>query len=122
MVPSSEIAGKPIRKLSPALGETSSRSNSPVPGSRSPSLVAVTNGIAIVLAFISGVFIVGGTTPDWMNTIAWIFPLKHLNNAMLDVMVRGRTPEVVLPEIGILLGFAVVLTAISAKLFKWDSI
>ena len=41
-------------------------------------VVAVTNGIAIVLAFISGVFIVSGTTPDWMDTLAWVFPLKHM--------------------------------------------
>ena len=51
-----------------------------------PMVVAVTNGIAIVLAFISGVFIVGGTTPDWMNTIAWIFPLKHLVTVFADAL------------------------------------
>lgn len=51
-----------------------------------PMVVAVTNGIAIVLAFISGVFIVGGTTPDWMNAIAWAFPLKHLVTLFSDAL------------------------------------
>ncbi|KAB7743905.1 hypothetical protein GA707_10495 [Nostocoides sp. F2B08] len=46
--------------------------------SRPPIVIAVTNGVAIVLAFISGVFIVSGTTPAWMNSIAWAFPLKHM--------------------------------------------
>ena len=51
-----------------------------------PMVVAVTNGIAIVLSFISGVFIVGGTTPDWMDTMAWVFPLKHLVTVFSDAL------------------------------------
>lgn len=42
------------------------------------AVVAVTNGIAIVLSFISGVFMVSGSTPAWMNTLAWVFPLKPM--------------------------------------------
>jgi ABC-2 type transport system permease protein len=51
-----------------------------------------------------------------------VLPLKHLNTAMLDVMVRGKGPADVLPQIGILLGFAVVVTAIASRLFTWDDI
>ena len=83
---------------------------------------AIVNIIVLPMAFLSGSFFPLDSAPPWLRAISEVFPLKHLNNAMLDVMVRGRTPEAVLPEIGILLGFAVVLTAISAKLFKWDSI
>lgn len=86
------------------------------------SASAVVNIIVLPMAFLSGSFFPLDNAPGWLRAVSEIFPLKHLNNAMLDVMVRGRTPEVVLPEIGILLGFAVVLTAVSAKLFKWDSV
>jgi ABC-2 type transport system permease protein len=86
------------------------------------SASAIVNIIVLPMAFLSGSFFPLDNAPAWLRAVSEIFPLKHLNNAMLDVMVRGRTPEVVLPEIGILLGFAVVLTAISAKLFKWDSV
>ena len=48
--------------------------------------------------------------------------LRHLVTAMQDVMVRGKDPLSVLPEIGLLLGFAVVLSAIASWIFKWDSI
>lgn len=51
-----------------------------------PMVVAVTNGIAIVLSFISGVFMVSGETPEWMNTIAWIFPLKHMVTVFSDAL------------------------------------
>ncbi|GAA0940582.1 ABC transporter permease [Virgisporangium aurantiacum] len=83
---------------------------------------AIVNIIVLPMAFLSGSFFPLDSAPAWLRAVSEVFPLKHLNSAMLDVMVRGRTPEAVLPEIGILLGFAVVLTAISAKLFKWDSI
>ena len=90
---------------------------------RSAEAVApAVNVIVLPMAFLSGSFFPLDSAPPWLRAISEVFPLKHLNNAMLDVMVRGRTPEAVLPELGILLGFAVVLTAISAKLFKWDSI
>lgn len=50
-----------------------------------PMVVAVTNGIAIVLSFISGVFMMG-ETPRWLDTIAWLFPLKHMVTLFSDGM------------------------------------
>jgi ABC-2 type transport system permease protein len=41
---------------------------------------------------------------------------------MLDVMVRGKGPVSVLPQIGILLGFTVVISGIAALLFRWEEI
>ena len=49
-----------------------------------PMVVAVTNGLAIVLSFISGVFMMGGDTPRWMETLAWMFPLKHMVTLFSD--------------------------------------
>lgn len=51
-----------------------------------PMVIAVTNGIAIVLSFISGVFMVSGTTPQWMSGIAWVFPLKHMVTLFSDAL------------------------------------
>jgi ABC-2 type transport system permease protein len=82
----------------------------------------VVNIIVLPMAFLSGSFFPLDNAPAWLRTVSEVFPLKHLNDAMLDVMARDRTPLSVLPEIGILLGFAVVITAISARLFKWDDI
>lgn len=48
-------------------------------------VVAVSNGIAIVLSFISGVFMVSGSTPEWM-TVAWVFPLKHMVTLFSDAL------------------------------------
>jgi len=48
--------------------------------------LAVTNGIVIPIAFFSDIFLFGGTTPDWMATIGWLFPLKHLVNVFADAL------------------------------------
>ncbi|MCL3859618.1 ABC transporter permease [Actinotalea sp. K2] len=45
---------------------------------------AVTNGVAIVLAFVSDIFAFGDGMPGWMSTLGWVFPLKHLVNALGD--------------------------------------
>lgn len=41
------------------------------------------NGTVIPLAFISDLFLIG-ELPDWLATIGWVFPLKHLVNALGD--------------------------------------
>lgn len=48
--------------------------------------VAVSNGIVIPLAFISDMFMVGGQMPDWLSTIGWLFPLKHLTAVFADAL------------------------------------
>ncbi len=45
--------------------------------------IAMANGIVIPLAFLSDMFVVG-ELPDWLATIGWLFPLKHLVNALGD--------------------------------------
>lgn len=45
--------------------------------------IAIANGIVIPLAFLSDMFVVA-ELPDWLATIGWLFPLKHLVNALGD--------------------------------------
>lgn len=44
---------------------------------------AIANGTVIPLAFISDLFLIG-ELPSWLDTIGWVFPLKHLVNALGD--------------------------------------
>jgi len=83
---------------------------------------AIVNILVLPMAFLSGSFFPLDSAPSWLRTFSEVLPLKHLNSAMLDVLVRDRSPAAVLPEVGILLGFAVVVTAIASRLFKWDDI
>lgn len=83
---------------------------------------AIVNILVLPMAFLSGSFFPLDSAPAWLRTFSQVLPLKHLNTAMLDVMARGKTPVDVLPEVGILLGFAVVVTAIASRLFRWDDV
>jgi ABC-2 type transport system permease protein len=80
------------------------------------------NLIILPMAFLSGAFIPLEFSPRWIQVIAEVFPLKHLVTGTQDVMVRGMGPTAVLPEMGILLGFAVVLTGVAVVAFKWDDV
>ena len=53
------------------------------------------NFIIIPMAFLSGSFVPLDGAPGWMVTISKVLPLGHLNQGMLDVMVRGEGPGAV---------------------------
>lgn len=79
------------------------------------------NFIILPMAFLSGSFFPLDAAPAWVRAIGNALPLKHLNDGMLDVMVRGQGPSAALLPIAILLGFTVVITAVAAWLFRWDA-
>ncbi len=81
---------------------------------------AIANLITLPMAFLSGAFFPLEGAPEWLRTVSEFLPLKHLVSSMQDVMVRGEAFSVTLPDIGILLGFTVVLSAAAAALFRWD--
>ncbi len=81
---------------------------------------AIANLIVLPMAFLSGAFFPLSGAPAWLQTLSKVFPLRHLVDGMQAVMVRGQGPVSVLPQIGILLGFTVVVSAIALALFKWD--
>jgi ABC-2 type transport system permease protein len=74
------------------------------------------------MAFLSGSFFPLNGAPKWLQMLSQVFPLRHMNQAMLDVMVRGKGPASVLPELAILAGFALVMSAVAMRLFRWDDV
>lgn len=81
---------------------------------------AIANLITLPMAFLSGAFFPLEGAPGWLQTVSEFLPLKHLVSSMQDVMVRGEGLATTLPDIGILLGFTLVLSVIAALLFRWD--
>jgi len=72
------------------------------------------------MAFLSGSFFPLDGAPQWLQTVSQALPLRHLNEGMLDVMVRGEGPSAALAPIGVLALFAVVVTLVAARLFRWE--
>jgi ABC-2 type transport system permease protein len=82
---------------------------------------AVTQLIVLPMAFLGGSFFPLEQAPGWMRTLSHIFPLRYLNEGMLNVMSRGLGPGSVLPEMGILVGVAVAGSLIAVRLFRWEA-
>jgi ABC-2 type transport system permease protein len=80
----------------------------------------ITNVVVIPMAFLSGSFFPLSLAPQWLQTASLVLPLRHLNDAMQDVLARGVGPTSVLPQLLILLGFAAVVSAVAVWLFRWE--
>jgi ABC-2 type transport system permease protein len=83
--------------------------------------VNAANFMVLPMAFLSGSFFPLDAAPQWLQTFSNLLPLKHLNDGMLDVMVRGEPWTAALAPMAILAGFAVVVTLVAAKLFRWET-
>lgn len=82
--------------------------------------VGIANFVVLPMAFLSGSFFSLDGAPGWIKVVGQGLPLKYLNDGMLSTMVRGEGPSSASLPIAVLLGFAVVVTAIAATLFRWD--
>ncbi|MEP6816747.1 MAG: ABC transporter permease, partial [Marmoricola sp.] len=82
--------------------------------------VNLANFFVLPMAFLSGSFFPLDGSPQWLQIVSKALPLRHLNDGMLDVMVRGQGPSAALAPMGILLGFALVVGLISVRLFRWE--
>ncbi len=71
-------------------------------------------------------FLIGGTFfsisvfPVWLQWIAKVLPLTHLNIAMRSIAFEGKNLWQVRDEIGILLLWGIVVYAVAIKVFKWE--
>lgn len=83
--------------------------------------VNLANFLVLPMAFLSGSFFPLDGAPTWLQRVSDLLPLKHLNTGMLDVMVRGEGPSAALVPLVILAGFAVVVTLLAARLFRWET-
>ncbi|MFI5426765.1 ABC transporter permease [Aeromicrobium sp. UC242_57] len=66
--------------------------------------VGIANFVVLPMAFLSGSFFPLDGAPGYVTAISKVLPLKHLNDGMLDTMVRGEGPSAALVPMGILLG------------------
>lgn len=82
---------------------------------------AAVNVVVLPMAFLSGSFFPLDAAPDWLQAVSLALPLRHLNEGMLDVMVRGQAAHAVLVPMAILAAFAAVVTLMAARLFRWDT-
>jgi ABC-2 type transport system permease protein len=81
---------------------------------------AMANFIVLPMAFLSGTFFDISAAPAWLRAISQAFPLRHMNDAMIDVLARNQGLGAIVAPCLILLAFAAVLTAVATRFFRWD--
>jgi ABC-2 type transport system permease protein len=78
------------------------------------------NLIILPMAFLSGAFFPLDHTPPWLQSLSLVLPMRHLNDGMTAVLVRGRGVEAILVPCIVLIGFTVVVGVLAAKVFRWE--
>jgi ABC-2 type transport system permease protein len=73
--------------------------------------------ILLPLQLISGVYFPTSGLPDWLHTVAGIFPLVHVTEAFQHGMLPG--PSIPWGDLGVMAIWFVGATAIAVKTFRW---
>ncbi len=76
--------------------------------------------LVVTMAALGGVMVPRYIMPDFMQTIGLISPHAWALTAYQDVLVRGYDVAHILPEVAVLMGFAVVFFGVALWRFKWD--
>jgi ABC-2 type transport system permease protein len=76
---------------------------------------------AVVLAFISGVFVPTELLPDWLRELGRVFPLAHLAEGLQRTMFAGTTRSGLdAQNVAVLVVWSVFGVAVAAWRFKWE--
>lgn len=80
---------------------------------------AVVNGIVLPLLFISDVFFVQGSTPDWLTRIADLFPVRHYVQAMTNAF-NPFDPVIRWGDLAWVAGWGLVGAFVALRFFRWE--
>ncbi len=76
---------------------------------------------AIILSFVSGVFIPLKDLPGWLQTVGKVFPLEHLATGLQRGLLRGSTGSGLRPlDLAVLGAWAVGGMFVAAAGFRWE--
>ncbi|MCC3762381.1 ABC transporter permease [Glycomyces sp. TRM65418] len=88
----------------------------------SPAAAGLSNLVTMPMAFVSGAFYPLALSPEWVQWLSYLSPMRYLNEALQAVVVYGSPPSSVLPQVGMLAAFAVAIGLVSWKTFKFDEL
>jgi ABC-2 type transport system permease protein len=83
---------------------------------------AVVNGMVLPLLFISGTFIPIGDSPQWLQTLAGIFPVKPFLDATFESFLPppDNPSGFVWSSIAVLAVWGVAGLVVAARFFRWE--
>ncbi len=82
---------------------------------------AVINAVVFPLLFISDIFIPPGNAPDWLATVADLFPVKHLSLALQTAFNPFETGAGFEPaHLAVIAAWGVGALLVSMRYFSWE--
>lgn len=84
-----------------------------------PTVSGLTNLITMPMMMLSGVFFSTSNFPDWMQAFIRFLPLTALVDGLRKVALEGQSLWQLQFELGALLIYSVLASALATKLFKW---
>jgi ABC-2 type transport system permease protein len=75
---------------------------------------------AVLLSFVSGIFIPLDTLPNWLGDIGRIFPLYHLAEGLQRATVGNGSTGLVAENVAVLAAWAVAGLLVAANRFRWE--
>lgn len=82
---------------------------------------AITVGAAVVLSFISGVFVIGGALPQWIEDVAWLLPLKPFVASLQELFdPYDDLPMWNLGNLALIAAWGAAGTIVAAVAFRWE--
>ena len=88
--------------------------------SNSQAAPAIANATILPLAFISGIFFPVESGPDWLATVAAIFPLRPFVAAFSEQWNPLVDPSFPLTELGVLVAWGLLGAWITVRRFQWE--
>jgi ABC-2 type transport system permease protein len=81
---------------------------------------AVVNAVVLPLYFISGLFFPVDNAPDWLTTLANLFPVRHLALALLDAFDPNTTGAGIdLGHLAVVAGWGLFGAVVALRTFRW---
>lgn len=81
---------------------------------------AAANIVVLPMAFLSGTFFPIDQAPPWLRTVSNVFPLRHMNDGIMDFLVRGQGASALVLPCAVLTGFLLVVGFIASRVFQWE--
>ncbi len=84
------------------------------------SVPPIANIITLPQFLLSGTFFSIAAFPGWLQGISNILPLTYLNAAMRNVAFEGASIGGVLPQLGVLGIWFIIVYGVAVKTFRWE--
>ena len=78
------------------------------------------NIITFPMLFLSGTFFPRYLMPGWLQAVSTYFPLTPAIDGLRMITVEGKSLLGILPQLGLLLAWAVVIYIVAFRVFRWS--